>query len=320
MNTKTFQKNHRAPVLTILAISLIAIAAIILSQSSPSKNRNSWSFAVIGHPRANENFASNPIFIEALKEAENLGAELLFLNGDMVLGGLESLAGIQKEWSVFDKDLKNFSGEIYHAPGNHDLSTTQMTSYYRENHPLSGSFLHKGVQFIIFNSVFPTEERGGNINEEEIAFIRRELEKYGDSIPFIFLMHHPLWANNLYPAHKKALDAVVNLANFSKNNWWDNVHPLFAKRRGFIISGDAGTKNIPYTYFEKDRVTYILSGISASSLKDNVFLHLTVAGGDITITPLATNHNLITYALKYFKQATLNPEYEINKLNEILSD
>ncbi len=314
MNIKTLQKNFRAPVLAILVTAVIIAAFIILNADSFSGSQAEWGFAIVGHPRANENFSSNPIFVEALKTAEKLNAELLFLNGDMILGGLESPKDIQKEWDIFDGNLKSFSGEIYRAPGNHDLGTSQMTSYYRANHPLNESFLHKGVQFIIFNSVFPAEERGGNINEEEISFIRRELEKYNDSIPFIFLMHHPLWASNLYPTHKKALDAVANLTNFSRNNWWDAAHPLFTKRRGFIVSGDAGTKKIPYTYFEKDKATYILSGISVSRLKDNVFLYFTVTNNDIAVNPITINHNFLTYISKYFKRETLNPQYKINQL------
>ncbi len=94
-------------------------------------------------------------FLKNAKKYKKLGAEILFLNGDLVWGNLSGSDDIKKEWEIFDKQLSVYNGWIYRTPGNHDLSTEEMSSYFTKNYsPLFFDFLYKGIHFIVFKDDF----------------------------------------------------------------------------------------------------------------------------------------------------------------------
>ena len=233
-----------------------------------------------------------------MSKAEQLGVEILFLNGDLVYGGLESLKNIEEEWAVFDGQLEVYSGEIYRIPGNHDLSTPQMEEYYKEKYLLdSYSFLRKGIQFVIFNSIPTASLREGILSQEEIFFIKKELEKYDKSVPIVFITHHALWSASLSGLHKKAFSFVDNAIFFTKSNWWQEIHSLFGDRKGFVVSGDGGVNDLPYSFFKKDNIVYINNGISAQSLKENTFLYFRFDGENIVPIPILADRSISLGAL-----------------------
>jgi hypothetical protein len=263
----------------------IATIFVILFFLSPAAQAGVWDFAVIGHPRAADNFTVNPVFEEAIATLNKLEPNLVFLNGDLVFGGLSGAGEIRKEWDIFLKTAKQIKSDVFYAAAGHDMSTPAMETFYHNNiSPSKYSFRYAGTKFIVLDSYRSIYNE--KILEDQLIFLSNELNQVGEGDVFVMITPDTLWYNTALKDIKRAFGYVNNTFPTTKN-WWEEVHPLFEGKRGVVISGDAGTREVPYSYFQKDNITYINSGISSDPGKDNHILLMRVSKSEIT--PFAVN-------------------------------
>lgn len=177
----------------------------------------------------------------AFRRMRDVRADFAIQGGDHVFDSL----GVPKVRSVslfelYDKTQQDLSLKVYHTIGNHDCVGVYAASGMAVTDPLYGkkyyedhvgrtyySFDHKGVHFIILDSIGITEDRAyeGRIDAGQLQWLRADLANTPAARPIIVSVHIPLvTAFDSYvplPAHLPAHHggSVANSAE---------VIPLFA--------------------------------------------------------------------------------------------
>ena len=153
----------------------------------------------------------------AFKKAATLHADFAIQGGDHIFDGLAVPSARSKElYRLYDETQQKLGLKTYHAIGNHDLLGLNPVSgmnsgdagygkAYFEQHigPLYQSFDHKGVHFIVLDSIGITPQRGyyGFVDEAQQAWLKADLAKLSKAQPIIVVTHMPLaTAFSLYTA------------------------------------------------------------------------------------------------------------------------
>ncbi|MBX5495186.1 MAG: metallophosphoesterase [Bryobacteraceae bacterium] len=128
--------------------------------------------------------------------------------GDLVFDVLES--GPQRAKQLFDlytKTAKGLSMPVYNVVGNHDVYGVFANSGVSPSDPMYGkkmfedrigkryqSFDHKGWHFILLDSIGITPDRRyiGEIDEEQLSWLKSDLESVGPRRPVVVFTHIPL--------------------------------------------------------------------------------------------------------------------------------
>lgn len=109
-----------------------------------------------------------------------------------------------EEFDALDQNLKSIkTGEIFYVPGEHDVISDN-GALYRERFAkkaLGGgwySFDKHGVHFVGLVNVLNIREGGlGVIGQEQLDWLKKDLEPLSASTPIVVFAHIPLWA--VYP-------------------------------------------------------------------------------------------------------------------------
>ncbi|WP_213803270.1 metallophosphoesterase [Granulicella sp. dw_53] len=145
----------------------------------------------------------------AFKKARAMKMDFALQGGDHVYDTMK--VSKERAVSLFDlygKTEQDLGMKVYHTCGNHDCfgisskgSTPQGDQLYGkkmfEEHfgRAYYSFDHKGVHFLVLDSVLPaTDQTGysGHIDETQLAWIADDLGKIGAGVPVIVSTHIPL--------------------------------------------------------------------------------------------------------------------------------
>jgi len=108
----------------------------------------------------------------------------------------------ESEFDTMDQVLKSArSGQIFYVPGEHDTSVDDGKLYldrYGKGTKGKGwySFTHKGVHFVGLVNVIQLEGMG-QLGEEQIAWMKDDLNAVSTSTPVVVFAHIPLWS--IYP-------------------------------------------------------------------------------------------------------------------------
>ena len=177
----------------------------------------------------------------AFRKMRDLHADFALHGGDHVFDAL----AVKKQRSLslfdlYDKTQQDLGLKVYHTIGNHDCVGLSPQSGFAPSDPLYGkaffrerygktyySFDHKGVHFIVLDSIGFTPDRSyeGRIDAAQIAWLAADLHSLSPQMPIIVSVHIPLVSaidNYLpvpatpYPHHG------MTVANS------DEVTPLFA--------------------------------------------------------------------------------------------
>lgn len=216
------------------AISLLSICLgfIITSCSNFSskptiqdeKSNNLFSFAYFTdvHINANNQGMCNEGLGQALERANQDSIDFILFGGDNAdtdaLGDKEATA--ESLHSRFKSIVDKSKIKSYFTIGNHDRF------YLKNNQPDSlgfgmfekhygktyYSFNHKGVHFIVLNSLYPCNEYSYSINPEQIEWLKNDLKNTGEKTPVIVSLHVPM-LSLYYPVVEgnfKGLDMIYN--------------------------------------------------------------------------------------------------------------
>ncbi len=176
----------------------------------------------------------------AFKKAKTLHADFAIQGGDHIFDGLAvPLSRSLPLFTTYEETQQQLGLKTYHTIGNHDVlglypksgmnpGDANYGKSYFDQHigPLYQSFDHKGVHFVVLDSIAPTPERGyyGLIEPTQLAWLRTDLAKLAAGTPIIVSVHISLVTG--YVAYNKPPAAPPAYNSLSVSNAWE-VLPLF---------------------------------------------------------------------------------------------
>ena len=176
----------------------------------------------------------------AFKKARTLHAEFAIQGGDHIFDGLGvPLTRSLPLFTMYDETQQQLGLKTYHTIGNHDVlgiytasgmspGDAQYGKSYFEQHigPLYQSFDHKGIHFIVLDSIGLTPERGyyGVIDSAQMQWLKNDLAKVPAASPIIVSVHIPLVT--AYAEYTKPPATPPKYNGLSVSNAWE-VLPLF---------------------------------------------------------------------------------------------
>jgi 3',5'-cyclic AMP phosphodiesterase CpdA len=144
----------------------------------------------------------------AFKKARTLHADFAIQGGDHIFDGLAvPLSRSQELFHLYGETEQQLSLKVYHTMGNHDViglfpksrmnlaDPSYGKSYFEDKiGPRYQSFDHKGVHFIILDSIGFAPERTyfGFLDEGQLQWLRADLAKVSATTPVILVSHIPL--------------------------------------------------------------------------------------------------------------------------------
>ena len=175
----------------------------VLGAAAPSAVGD-FSFVQISDSHIGFNKDANKDVIGTLQKAINK-INALPTAPDFILhtGDLSHLSEAE-EFDALEQNLKSIkTGEIFYVPGEHDVISDN-GALYRERFgkkSLGGgwySFDKRGVHFVGLVNVLNIREGGlGVIGQEQLDWLKKDLEPLSASTPIVVFAHIPLWA--VYP-------------------------------------------------------------------------------------------------------------------------
>ena len=217
---------------------LVGFGGAIAAYTAPARP---FQFAILGDRTGG---AVPGVFPEALLEAAADHPEFIVTVGDAIEGGDD--LNMDAEWREVLKKVQPYNRyKIFFTPGNHDvwsIASAQAFEKYTK-HPLHYSFDYHQAHFTVLDN-----SRSDELNAEEIAYLRKDLELHRNQpLKFIF-SHRPSWIlqvvlqNPAFPLHQLALRYGVK----------------------YIIAG-----HIHDLHFELDGVTYLSMASSGGHLRES---------------------------------------------------
>jgi 3',5'-cyclic AMP phosphodiesterase CpdA len=222
------------------------------------------------------------------------------LNPDFVITGGDNVFDVMRGnqhradslFTLYKNMVKGFTMPVYHAIGNHDLFAIYEESPEKEDHPdykygmferyfgkTYYSFNHKGWHFIILNSLDVTEDQKyrGHFHEEQLVWLKSDLEKTGSLTPIVVVSHIPVLSvrGQVTGSGEPMIDNVAEVFKMLEN------HNLKLILQGHIHWKEYGCVS--------DRIYYITGGSIAGNgwkgRRHNTkegFVHVTVKGDDFS--------------------------------------
>jgi len=283
----------------------IILMLFIATSSCSSPNKIEYSFFAAGHAYGDpmDNESSKGIY-KPFKDKfqfinENKKIELGFLLGDVVR--------TPGYWDITEEDLSQLNATIYIARGNHDGALEQFEKRFGKSYK---SFFKNQDLFIILD---PNIDNW-NISGEQLIFLKNVIRNKAKKAKNIFILMHQIiwWTPNEYS--KPFPNSTYGRAD--SVNFWNQIEPLLVKSNKpvFVFGGDLGAfsseqrnKNYPveYSYFNKNNVTYIGTGMGGGS-KDNFVIVDVFANGQVDFRLIHLNGDDINGLGKLEDYSTIN--------------
>jgi len=193
-----------------VVVAGLVIAATVLSlpgcKTAP-KEADSFSIAFITdiHLQTQANAVQG--FTQALDTVNSLAPDFIITGGDLIMDALGvSYGQADSLFNLYTETVKRAKSPVYNSMGNHDIYGIYPASKADTANPEYGekmyekrlgksyyAFSHKGWKFMTLNSVEDTKKGKyiGEIDDEQIEWIKSELEKTDPSTPIVITTHMP---------------------------------------------------------------------------------------------------------------------------------
>jgi len=249
---------HRPAIAALLTISLIGCAstpkAVIDRQLDPHPwthldfrdDPDNFQFAIVGDLTGGYR---KGVFDKAVKMLNLLQPEFVMSVGDLVDGLTDK--GVSSDWELFDGWVDQLEMPFFYVMGNHDVAPGQWS---KRLGPTYYHFLYKDVLFLILN----TEDHGDKgLTEEQVAYARDVLARYGESRwTFVFLhkaIWHEVYLKEVLPPRPTTPAMVAQ---------WQKIEDALGQRPYTVFSGDWHR----YTRFDRQGRDYIILGTTGGGL------------------------------------------------------
>lgn len=200
----------------LAAIILISAAFPVYAECTGNK------FVVWGDTQ----FQQPEFFDRVVKETELLQPAFVLHVGDMIHGYSYDPENVRRQWKRFKKQIEPLTVPFYPTPGNHDLTTPEIIPLYGEawgEDRYYYSFDHENIHVIVLNIYSETEP--GVINEEQMNWLREDLQKTSDSANIFVSIHAPLHLDNTKewkPVHEQLKKRPVRAVFTSHAHIYDH--------------------------------------------------------------------------------------------------
>ncbi len=173
----------------------------VFGAALPKQRAQDFSFIQISDSHIGFSKAANPDVTGTLQKAvDKIRAaspvpDFLIHTGDLTHTSKAS------EFDAMDQILLGTKSKIFYVPGEHDTAEDDGKLYlerYGKGTAGNGwySFNHKGVHFVGLVNVVQLEGMG-RLGNDQLAWLKQDVENLGSSTPVVLFAHIPLWA--LYP-------------------------------------------------------------------------------------------------------------------------
>ena len=154
-------------------------------------------------------------FKQCVAKMNSLSAkpEFLITGGDLIMDALDvGMDRVKLEWSLFDECMKGLEMPVHHTIGNHDVVGWSAKSVVQPGDQDYGkkifserygegktyrSFDHGGWHFILLDSIgqnTTTRDYEGRIDDDQLSWLKSDLEKVGTKTPVIIVSHIPFFS------------------------------------------------------------------------------------------------------------------------------
>ncbi len=277
----------------LIVLILFYPLAFLTAQIKTAAEEKSFEFSFLTDIHLKPEMNAPRGFQMAIDKVNQLKPDFVITGGDNVF---DVMRGNQQRadslFNLYKNMVKGFTMPVYHAIGNHDLFAIYEESPEKEDHPdykygmferyfgkTYYSFDHKGWHFIILNSLDVTEDQKyrGHFHEEQLVWLKSDLEKIDSLTPVVVVSHIPLLSarGQITGNGGSMIDNVSEVLKMLEN------HNLKLILQGHIHWKEYGCIN--------DRIYYITGGSIAGNgwkgRRHNTkegFVHVTVKGGDFS--------------------------------------
>jgi 3',5'-cyclic AMP phosphodiesterase CpdA len=194
--------------LLLLGISLLIITGCKQNSSTTEvQQENEFSFAFLTDIHLQPELSAEAGFQWAINEVNKRNPDFVLTGGDLVMDALnQSYGRADSLYNLYIKLSGKFKMPVYNAVGNHEVYGWHRNEEGIEEHPEFGkkmfekrlgdrfySFDHKGWHFIVLDAISRNEEGGytGSIDEEQILWLAKDLQKVDKATPIAISTHMP---------------------------------------------------------------------------------------------------------------------------------
>ena len=219
-----------------LFIILLAIVALFnhctdnsrlgVEENSP-KPLFSFAFLTDVHLNKDNRGNGNEGLAKALADAKAKGVDFVIFGGDLVdIDGMkpEQEATADSLLARFKSIVEKSGVPAHFTIGNHDRYYTfngepdpaGFKMFQKHLGETYYSFDHKGVHFIILNSVQRDAEHTYFVNDEQLTWLENDLKEIGENMPLVVATHVP-FQSLYYPAVEGRITPTDMFENFKQD-------------------------------------------------------------------------------------------------------
>jgi hypothetical protein len=164
------------------------------------------------------------IWMKAVRRLNLLRPEFVMSVGDLIEGYSNDRHQVEAEWKEFLGFVDHLDMRFFFVAGNHDLTNPLMHQIWREHFgPEWYSFDYRGVHFMCLCS----EDPENHIGDEQLAWIRKDLEEHADARWTLLFFHKPMWVT---------AERAIAAGNPDPTNW-RQVEEMLGSRPHTVFAG-----------------------------------------------------------------------------------
>ena len=225
-------KKSNFQIKTAIVIVLLTIYIFTgCTQKCPQEEQNDFQFAFLTdiHLQYKNNAVEG--FKQAIDTVNMIDPDFVITGGDLIMDALGQTYGrADSLYNLYGEVAKGFNMPQYNTMGNHEIYGIYKRSGADKTHPEYGekmfekrlgksyyAFDHKGWKFMIINSIEDTKKSRyvGLIDEEQIEWIKKELQKTDSNTPIVISTHIPFITifKQIYSGSTAANDSSLVVVN-----------------------------------------------------------------------------------------------------------
>ena len=193
------------------AALLFLLIILILSGCKQKKEASGYdfTFAFLTDIHLQPELNAVEGFQKAIDTLNQIKPDFIITGGDLVRDALNVTHGrADSLYNLYKEVSAGLTMPVYNTIGNHEIFGWESDDEEIKNHPEFGkkmfenrigerfySFDHKGWHFIILDAIGRAEDGGyiGEIGEEELEWLKKDIEKTGKETPIALSAHIPFY-------------------------------------------------------------------------------------------------------------------------------
>jgi hypothetical protein len=134
------------------------------------------------------------VFADAIHKVNLLQPEFVMCIGDLIEGGTQDAAQLNREWNEVDDILARLEMPFFYVPGNHDISNAVMLETWKQRYGRPYyHFLYHNVLFLCLNSESEPYPKSGFLSQPQLDYFQQVLNRHQNVRWTLAFMHKPLW-------------------------------------------------------------------------------------------------------------------------------